>query len=169
MSAEPSTSLLEQFETHYDAILRFLTHWLGSASLAADVAQDTWVRLRVKDHLPPVSSPRTYFIQTARHVAIDRLRRESWKIGTEVPVPPDLPADLPEPPLLLDRQQRLARLERAITTLPPRCREVFLLHKFDGLTQREIALKLGISRSMVEKHITRALAHCRDAVDDDER
>ncbi|MBX8814512.1 RNA polymerase sigma factor, partial [Ochrobactrum sp. MR34] len=47
-------------------------------------------------------------------------------------------------------------------TLPPRQRDVFLMHKFDGLSHTEIAQKLGITRSGVEKLIMKALAHCRE-------
>ncbi|AQR61661.1 hypothetical protein BZG35_08355 [Brevundimonas sp. LM2] len=64
-----------------------------------------------------------------------------------------------------------ARLRRALdlaATLPPRCREVFVLRKIEGLDQATIAERLGISRNMVEKHLRRALAEISaglDAVD----
>jgi RNA polymerase sigma-70 factor (ECF subfamily) len=51
----------------------------------------------------------------------------------------------------------LAKVLKAVEALPPQCRRVFRLHKFDGLSHAEVAEKLGISRSAVEKHISAAL------------
>lgn len=62
----------------------------------------------------------------------------------------------------LERRERLRLLAHAIAELPPRRREVFLLHKIDGLSHSQVAERLGISRSKVEKHVMKALAHCRD-------
>ncbi|MNL68404.1 putative RNA polymerase sigma factor FecI [compost metagenome] len=66
---------------------------------------------------------------------------------------------------VIDYRQRLAALERVIADLPSRQREVFLMHKFDGLSHSEIAAELGITRSAVEKLIMKALAACRDRLD----
>ena len=77
-------------------------------------------------------------------------------------VPEDVPDGVPFPDTVIDYQQRLAILRNAVDELPPRCREVFMLHKFKGLSHAEIASCLSISRNMVEKHSIRGLAHCRD-------
>lgn len=60
-----------------------------------------------------------------------------------------------------EQQQRLSHLAAALAELPPRRREAFVLHKFDGLSQVEVAERMGISLSMVEKHIASALLHCK--------
>ncbi|MEX2453900.1 MAG: sigma-70 family RNA polymerase sigma factor [Rhodospirillaceae bacterium] len=62
-------------------------------------------------------------------------------------------------------RERLAILSHAVDELPPRCREVFLLSRLDGLSNGEIAQRLGISRNMVEKHIIKAMVHCRRRLD----
>ncbi len=51
----------------------------------------------------------------------------------------------------------MERLKRVLETLPPKCREAFELRKFDGLSQREIAQKMSIAESTVEKHLAKAL------------
>jgi RNA polymerase sigma-70 factor (ECF subfamily) len=56
----------------------------------------------------------------------------------------------------LDMQQRVQNLADALAALPPRCREVFLLHRMENLTYSQIATHCGISVSTVEKHIARA-------------
>jgi len=60
---------------------------------------------------------------------------------------------------------RLRILAAAVDDLPPRCREVFLMSRLDGLGNGEIAGRLGISRNMVEKHIIKAMMHCRRRLD----
>ena len=57
-------------------------------------------------------------------------------------------------------QQRLQRLAEALRELPERQREAFVLSRFDGLTQDEIAARMDISRRMVVKHLARAIAYC---------
>jgi RNA polymerase sigma-70 factor (ECF subfamily) len=62
--------------------------------------------------------------------------------------------------------QTMAILKQAIIELPPKCRLVFMLSRFDGLQNQTIAEKLDISIKMVEKHIARAMMACRAAVGD---
>ena len=61
----------------------------------------------------------------------------------------------------VDARQRLRAFAETIAALPPRCREAFVLSRFEGLANGEIAGRLGISRNMVEKHVMRALLACR--------
>lgn len=74
--------------------------------------------------------------------------------------------EAPSPESTVDYRQRLARLEQAVSELPDRQRQVFLMHKFDGMSHAEIAAELGITRSAVEKLVMKALAHCRDRLGD---
>ena len=60
-----------------------------------------------------------------------------------------------------DQGQRLEMLERALAELPAACRDSFLLRKLEGLSHLQIAERLSISRSLVEKHIVNAMKHCR--------
>jgi RNA polymerase sigma factor (sigma-70 family) len=62
-------------------------------------------------------------------------------------------------------RERLALLAAAMDELPPRCREVFVLRQVEQLDQAEIARRLCISRNMVEKHLRKALLHCRARVE----
>jgi RNA polymerase sigma-70 factor (ECF subfamily) len=63
-------------------------------------------------------------------------------------------------------RQALATLKQTIIALPPKCRLVFMLSRFDGMQNQAIAQKLDISIKMVEKHIARAMVACRAAVGD---
>lgn len=61
-------------------------------------------------------------------------------------------------------RQQIRRLQVAIDELPPRCREVFVKHKFDGLSQKTLAAAYGISLNAVEKLLIRALLRLRDCL-----
>jgi RNA polymerase sigma-70 factor (ECF subfamily) len=63
-------------------------------------------------------------------------------------------------------RQQVRMLYRAILELPPKCRQVFLLHKFKERSHAQIAAHLGISKSMVEKHIIKAMTHCRQRLEE---
>ena len=65
--------------------------------------------------------------------------------------------DAPSPETVAAGRQRLAKLVEALDCLPAKTRTVFRLHKFDGLSHAEVAQRLGISRSSVEKHMIDAL------------
>ena len=56
-------------------------------------------------------------------------------------------------------------IERALAELPLNCRRVFIWQKIEGLTQQEIATRLGLSKNMVEKYMIRTLRHLRDRLD----
>jgi len=63
-------------------------------------------------------------------------------------------------------RQDLATAAAVIRGLPPRCRDAFLLHRFENLTYRQIADRLGVSVSMVEKHLAEALRRLKNARED---
>ncbi|RYF64985.1 MAG: RNA polymerase sigma factor, partial [Comamonadaceae bacterium] len=66
-----------------------------------------------------------------------------------------------QPEEALSSLQRVHAYAQVIETLPPRCREAFVLHIIDGLPQAEVARLMGISVSMVEKHVIRGAMACR--------
>lgn len=166
MSDAASSDLLALVQVHYQDLLRLLTRRLGCASLAADVVQDLCVRLRELggDASAAIANPRAYLFRMAGNLATDHQRRARAirRHLSPDPVPDALACDRPTADDVLHQRQRLLALRAAIDALPPRCREVFLLHRFTGLSHPEIARRLGISVSMVEKHVQRAMAQCRD-------
>lgn len=162
-----TSGLLSAIQTHYAELTAFLARKFGCPLLAAEVAQETWLRISRMQGAEPIEHPRAYLFKMASHVAIDHLRQQKAQARhiCDDPIPDDLPSQLPGPETILDYQQRLAILQQAIAELPPRCRQVFSLHKFEGQSHAAIAAQLGISRNMVEKHVIKALAHCRKRLD----
>jgi RNA polymerase sigma factor (sigma-70 family) len=125
---------------------------------ADDVAQDACVR--VLDRQPHnVRDPLRYLFRIARNLVIDRRRKRVRDAALSdslavIEFGSNYPAD---PERILAGKQDLERVLAAIACLPPRCREAFMLHRFDGLSYAAIARRMGVSTSMVEKHIAEAM------------
>lgn len=164
MSHQHDAKLFTALAACYEDLKAFLTRKFGCPVLAEEVVQETWLRVRRLSQPPVVNQPRAYLFKMATNLAVDHLRAEKARarhISVDA-VPEDVPNGMPSPDTVIDYQQRLVILRNAVEELPPRCREVFILHKFEDLSHAEISSRLGISRNMVEKHIIRGLAHCRD-------
>lgn len=94
-----------------------------------------------------------YLMRVASNLIADRVREErKW---SEFIIPD---AANPDAEALLIERDRLDHLAALVEELPPRCREVFLLRKSEGLSSRDIAERLGIGRNMVDKHLRLAFA-----------
>jgi RNA polymerase sigma factor (sigma-70 family) len=164
MAEKDRASLIRILVAQYEELTGYLTRRLGSASTAGDVVHDTYLRLQALAAVPEVDNPRAYIFRVADNIAMDRLRSSArlQRRFVDDDQATEQPCEAPLAEAVTEHRQRLRLLAQAVGELPPRCREVFLLHKVDGLSHSEIAARLGISRSMVEKHVMRALSHCRD-------
>ncbi|MBP2300751.1 sigma-70 family RNA polymerase sigma factor [Azospirillum picis] len=160
------------FRQHNSGLLRFLAHRLGCRDRAADAAQEVYLRLLRFAGSAAIAHETSYLYATAANVATDLARaRRSEDRWTAVDLPDCLPdpggaGETARPDDAAAARERLRGLQEVVDALPPRCREVFLLNKVDGLSHGEIANRLGISRNMVEKHIIKALLHCRQRLGD---
>lgn len=149
-------------ETYYDELRRFALRRTGSASLAEDVVQETWIRASTTGAAMP-DNPRAYLYRMTGNVAVDHLNRcRPRAAGTMDDLRPEqLASNAPSPDAVVTGRQEVAILIDAVRELPEKCRQVFLLYRGHGLTMRQIAARLGISEKTVEKHIARAMIHCR--------
>lgn len=140
-----------------------LRRWLRRRATAGldidDIVQETYAKLATLADVEHIHAPKAYFFQTALSIILQENRR-----SRVVPIENDndldlIDAEAPEPlqDRQLEAQQELSRVNDAIAALPVKCREVFILRKVDGLSQREIATKLNLSESTVEKHIGRGV------------
>jgi RNA polymerase sigma factor (sigma-70 family) len=153
---------LSAFERYYTELYRFLSRKLRDRHLAEDLTQETFSR--ALSSTQQVSSHRALLYHIAKNLLVDRYRDPQQRYSTEDASDPDslLAPGSEQPESLIENQQYIASLISAIEALPPRCREAFILHRFDGLSQNEVAVRMGISTNMVEKHIIRAMLACRD-------
>ena len=143
---------------------RYLARLLGNETEAQDVAHDAYLRVYPGVEDNKVEKPEALLYVTARRLAINRLKRRSISpIGT-VELSDDAAAGAPPVEQQVMARQELSLLQQAIAGLPEGCRAVLLLRKVELLSHREIADRLGIAVSTVEKQRARALRLLRAAL-----
>ena len=165
----PAATLCAEASLHdrFDAFLReqhpglvqFLRLRVANAEDAQDLAQESLARLlRYRDTDPP-RAWRPLLFRIARNLLNEQYRRGLTRHEGEHVSVDGLelldPAPLPE--LALVRQQQETWLRDAVLQLPPRCRQVFVLSRVDGLSHVQVARRCGISLKTVEKHLATAL------------
>ena len=164
-------------ERYYQELLNFCSRTLRNRDAAADIVQESYARVLAVQHSgQAVPEPRALLYRTARNLQVDQYRRSEVRGEALQPDAEASAAELDnlaapqacEPDAAASSAQGVEALLAVIDALPLRCREAFILHKFDGLPHSEVAELMGISRKMVEQHIKLALdacRRCRDALD----
>lgn len=160
------TRLIAQYG---DALRRYLHRRLdGHADEVEDNLQETWLRLLVYRDRDPHSleAPQALVYRVAESVLQDRHRRRSVRHadGHRTLGDLDLASSEPSQERRASAEQEVLLLRQAIRELPPKCKQAFLLSRLRKLSYAQIAAQMGISVKMVEKHITHALALCRQKV-----
>ncbi len=157
------------FATLYRATLaplrRYLARFLRDPAEAQDIAHDAYLRIYPAEGRRPAEKPEALLFTTARRLALNRLKRRRIAPIVGATAHADLaPAATPGVVQTVMARQELRQLEEAIGRLPPGCRAVLLLRKVELLSHREIAGRLGIAISTVEKQHARALRLLRAAL-----
>ena len=125
-----------------------------------DIIQEAYCRLAAVDDLSRIQSGRAYFYTVVRNIILKQIQRskivriESLAEIETLGISSDSEAS---PEQILSGRQELAQVQKWIANLPERCRQVFILRKVRGLSQRETAKTLGLSENVVEKQTARGL------------
>ncbi|KPA88456.1 RNA polymerase sigma factor [Pseudomonas asplenii] len=169
---KPDPLSAETFRGFYADILHFLRKRTDNASDAADMTQDVFTQWLDYDQQAKVEQPRAFLFQMARNLLRDHWRKQKVRqaVHSEQADPGLEPvADERNDPLAAaQRLQRLEQLKEVLAELSPRRREALMLARFEGLSQARIAERMGISVSMVEKHIAFALLHCKQRLEQEQ-
>lgn len=158
------------FRRHHGDFVRYASRLVGSRDSGEDVVQNAYVRVAGRSgQAAGIVHPKAYLLTATRNAAVDFVVRREAEWARRVDIDDVASAAVSEDPTnLLHQRQRIARLAVLLNELPPACRNAFIMNKVEGRTHREIARHLGVSVSMVEKHIMRALVHCRDLIREDD-
>ena len=149
--------LQQVFEDNREQLLRYLrAHGAGEA--AEDCLHDLWLKISAQPG-GPVANPRSYLFRAATNLMIDRRRSEQqgrqrdheWS-GLADRLEGSVAND-PSPERDIDGRRKLALVEEKLAKLPPRALAIFREYRIEGLTQREIAARRGISASTVESDL----------------
>ncbi|WP_455920808.1 sigma-70 family RNA polymerase sigma factor [Pseudomonas putida] len=148
------------YSHHHGWLNAWLRSRLGNAADAADLAQDTFLRLLQRTERLELSAPRAFLRTIARGLVIDHWRREELQrayLETIAHLPADQVPSLEERALLLELLEGIARL---LDGLKPKVRKAFLLSQCEGVAHKDIAAQMGISLRSVERYVADALYHC---------
>jgi len=153
-------------ERYHRELLNFLNRQVSDRDAAADLAQESFLRvLRAQQSGQAVLDMRALLYRTARNLVIDQHRRAEIRRHDDLDsLPEDQHPAAPrhlQPEEVLASQQVIRAYVTTIEALPPRCREAFVLQVFDEWSHADIARHMGISVSMVEKHIVRGMVACK--------
>lgn len=146
----------------------WLRRQLGCSQRAADLAQDTFVRVLSKDQgLDAIREPRAYLHIIARGLLINHWRRRQIEQAylDAVALQPEAVAPSPESQALV--VETLLQVDAMLSRLPEKVRRAFLLSQLHGLTYAAIAQEVGVSERMVKKYMAQSMLHCLTLIEDD--
>lgn len=162
--------LIRLFHSYRAELQSYLTRRLRDPELAADLTQEAF--LRYAEHPPAMAGEilnnRSYLYRTAHNLAVDHIRKTT-RDQTDMPGDPvmtALPDDQPGQEIQTADRQRLRQLRDVLDELPVRTRQVFALNRIEGLSYQQVASRMGISESSVQKHLSRALLHATQRLRD---
>jgi RNA polymerase sigma factor (sigma-70 family) len=129
---------------------------------AADLVQDSFLRLLERDAVALMREPRAYLFGIAANLVTDRWRalQRRNRVEIEDQDAAAIADPRPDPASCCALGREAAALLAALEELPPACRDAFVLNRLEGLGHAEIARRMGVSSKTVQRHIARALEHC---------
>jgi RNA polymerase sigma-70 factor (ECF subfamily) len=163
LNSEQARWFSEEVQPYESALRAFLRARFPTILDFDDLVQESYMRLLRAREVGQVRDPRAYLFTTARNAAFDLFRRN--RTLTIEPLANIDPSSVIEEghsvPEKVSRAEELEILYDAIRDLPERCRAVMSLQKIHGLSNREIAERLGISINTVNAQLVTGLIRCR--------
>jgi RNA polymerase sigma factor (sigma-70 family) len=166
---ERKRTLIDDLYVKYSQVLRrFLARHHVRQDDLADVVQETYYRVLKAGELENIRDPKAFLFRVANNVVLNAAKHRRSGVEVNAVDVDDIEADDEKPSLYrgLKAEQELAIVRAALLELSPKCREVFVLNRFDKLSYTQIAAELDLSVSMIEKHMSHALAHLRKRLAD---
>ncbi len=156
------TLILQLFHDHRAGVVAFLTSRVRCIHTAEDLAQEVYSRLLKLEGRAELRDCKAFLYRIAANLAADhydhqQVRARTYDAEADAESVPD---SVPSLETALDTERQLELVWMTLETLPERCRHAFLLSRFDALSHPEIAARLGVSVSTVERDISRAMALC---------
>jgi RNA polymerase sigma factor (sigma-70 family) len=158
-------TILEAYLDNEVALKRYLGRFVRPREAADDLAQEAFLRAFAAEAGQKIETPKAFLFKVAKNLALNEIARQSAAAieplgdleGQEV-LEDNSQAAVED---VIDSRERIRLLARAIAALPPQCAKVFILRKMQGLSQKEIAVRLNISVRTVENHVALGLSRCR--------
>jgi RNA polymerase sigma factor (sigma-70 family) len=159
--ADPRADLgpaLRGWVLRYGPALRAYFRKKVGAGEAEDLVQEVFANLHDRGHIEDIEHVNRYLFRVAANVLTRRSQVKTWDWADRAGIEELELFDELSPERVLIAKQTLSRLMLALHDLPPRVQEAFILHRFEDMTYREIAERMGIKPKSVEALIIRGLA-----------
>ncbi len=157
--------LEDAYRSYHGPLVSFLSSRLPEKSVAADIAHTLFASLAARPETFSVRDMRHYLFRAARNQLADYYRRQETREGRAKQYAADAAAlngdGAPCPEEEAIRRDKLNRLRAIIAAMPEKRRTVFLLARFQELTETEIAARLGMNPAAVRQHVSRAMRECQ--------
>ena len=154
----------EFFREHYQSLLQFATYYVRDVQTAQDVVQDVFYNLwKNREHLDHVTNMKTYLYTATRNQALKKKRWYNRVIKTFVNQDNVDLVDFSSQDVF-ELKELYEQIEQVIKNFPPKCRTVFYLSRFEGLSNKEIAEIQSVSIKTVEAQITKAIKILRKEI-----
>ncbi len=159
------------FKLHYEPMCKTVFRMVKDETIAEDIVQDVFFNFwKKKDNLIITTSITAYLKRSATNAGIDYLRKKrpnsTNSLDIDDPIYQHLAIDSNESDSIIRSEELSNHIEAALELLPPRCKEVFILNRFEEMSYKEVAKTLGISVKTVENQIGKALKIMRIALKD---
>ena len=158
------------FLKHADTLRGYLARKVRDPQLAADLVQESFLRLAEKPAGERIDNSQGYLYRTASNLLIDHIRQEARRKTDSVPH--EALAEIEDEVAGLEAQamaqQQRQALKQALAELPERTQQIFRLNRIEGMTHAQVAQHLDISDSSVQKHLAKALAYVMQRLQEDE-
>ena len=154
------------FRKHVEDLRNFLFYKFGNLDTAADLAQEAFVKLWDNCDKVDTDRAKNYLFTIGVNLGISQKRHEQVKFKyQEIKIHSKEDRTHESPEFILEEKQFEAKLMKCIAELPDRQREVFLLHRMEKKTYKEIAEMSQVSVKAIEKLMTKALKKLRENID----
>ena len=158
LTPEKRERLSHFVELYGTDLRRYLRRALSNKDDIEDIYQETFCRVLEDNRAEVLENPGGFLQRIARNIIIDRYRKQKRQSDSQSKGLGEI-GEYPQEDTFLDFGEMTSAYQEALAELPERRRQVFLMCRYDGLSNVEIAKSLGISVRMVQKHLVKALAH----------
>lgn len=165
-----SDSIQTIFIQNHKLLKRMLYRIVQCQFTAEDLAQEAYIRFEKASSNQLLNNPQSYLYRIAKNLAFDHLRKERVRNAVHTSeadstVFEEIPSASPDPSAIASHQQRVRQLLYIMQDLPVKQRQILILRRVDGLKIKDIAGRLRISESAVEKNLRIALTRIINALD----
>jgi RNA polymerase sigma-70 factor (ECF subfamily) len=166
LKRNPRAGFTRLFDEYFDEVCGHIYRYIPDTRIAKDVAQDLFVELWTKrNNLNITSSAGAYLHRMSVSRALNYIRDNKKSRHADITGMHMVQAEQPLPDQVMDARSMNDMITNTIDGLPERCRQVFMLSRFEQMTNAEIAEALEISVKTVENQMTKALKVIREAIE----